>query len=127
MGEMVSGELAQGVRCHDRVVLKQKHILAWLDQLPDLIVNRRYSAPARVDAELPALPGDVALDAETLRELRLLNQVASRQEEVGLAVDKCQQAGPLTVALQHFQGGKDFQQMLLTADWKNDCCCWQRK
>ena len=75
-------------------------------------MNGGDPAPARVDAELPALPGDVALDAVALGELGLLDQVAGRQEEIGLAVDKCQQACPLTVTLQQLQGGEDLQQML---------------
>jgi hypothetical protein len=52
----------------------------------DDTIHRRYPAPARVDAELPAFPGDFALDAEALGELALLDQVAGRQEEIGVAI-----------------------------------------
>jgi hypothetical protein len=78
-------------------------------------------APARVDTELLALSGNVAMHAEALGEFALLDKVSGRQEEVGLAVDECQQACPLAVALEQLKGGKDFQQMLLGADGKNDC------
>jgi hypothetical protein len=52
-------------------------------------------APAGVDTELLALYGNVALHTEALGEFALLDQVAGRQEEVGLAVDECQQVCPL--------------------------------
>ena len=61
---------------------------------------------------------------------RRLPRSLVRQEEhrsVGLAIDQCQQTCPLTVALEHFQGGKDLQQVLLAANRKNDCRCWQQK
>jgi hypothetical protein len=65
-------------------------------------------------------PGDLALDAEALGELALLDQVADRQEEIGVAIVECQQACLVTLSLEQLQGGKDFQQMLLAADRKND-------
>jgi hypothetical protein len=37
----------------------------------------------------------------------LLDQVAGRQEEIGVASDECQQACPVTLALEQLQGGKD--------------------
>lgn len=82
-------------------------------------------ASARVNAELPALRGDVALNAEALGELALLDQVAGPEEEICLAVDKRQQACPLTVALEQAQGGEGFQQMLVAANGKNDGSCRQ--
>jgi len=51
----------------------------------------------------------------------------AREEEISLAIDECQQAGPLTVALEQFQGGKDFQQMLFAAYGNDDCRCRQGK
>jgi hypothetical protein len=57
------------------------------------------------------------------RHLGDLPRSLVRQKEhrsVGLAIDQCQQTCPLTVALEHFQGGNDLQQVLLTANRKND-------
>jgi hypothetical protein len=48
-------------------------------------------------------------------------RLRGRQEEIGVAIVECQQACPVTLALEQLQGGKDFQQMLLAADRKNDC------
>jgi hypothetical protein len=38
----------------------------------------------------------------------LLDQVAGRQEEIGVAIVECQQACLVTLALGQLQGGKDF-------------------
>src|SRR5215204_5741823 len=127
IGEMDCAESAQGVRSKDAVIFQKEDIVRGLNQLTASILNRRNSPPTRVDAELLARAGDVALDTKLFAELGVLNEVACGEIEVGLTVDKCQQAGPLAVALEHFQGGEDFQQMLLTADGENDCRCWQRK
>jgi hypothetical protein len=57
------------------------------------------------------------------RHLGDLPRSLVRQKEhrsVGLAIDQCQQTCQLTVALEHFQGGNDLQQVLLTANRKND-------
>jgi hypothetical protein len=89
------------------VVLDQEHVLAGLDQLPTGIVNSSYPPTPAVDAELSSFPWDVALDTQALCKFGLLDQVAGRQEELGVAVDECQQACPLTVALEQFQGGED--------------------
>ena len=51
----------------------------------------------------------------------------SRSGKLGIAIDKCQQACLLAVALEQFQGCEDSQQMLLAANGKNDCCFSQRK
>jgi len=127
VGQVVTLKPAQRVGRKHAIVLNQEHVIAWLDQLPDLIVDRGDAAPARVDAELLALAGDVAVDAYALGELGLLDQVSGREEEISLAIDECQQAGPLTVALEQFQGGKDFQQMLFAAYGNDDCRCRQGK
>lgn len=49
------------------------------------------------------------------------------QEKLGIAIDKCQQACLLAVALEQFEGCEDSQQMLLAANRKHDCCFSQRK
>jgi hypothetical protein len=55
---------------------------------------------AGVDAEVAPWTGDVALDAETLDEVALLHQVGAVNEEVRFAINKCEQACPLSVILQ---------------------------
>jgi hypothetical protein len=94
---------------------------------PNDTIHRRYPAPARVNAELPACPGDLALDAEALGELALLDQVAGRQEEIGVAIVECQQAVRSRSHSSSSREAKTFQQMLLAADRKNDCDRRQRK
>jgi hypothetical protein len=47
-------------------------------------VDRRDPAPASVDAELPALSRNVALNAEALGELALLDQVSGPQKRSAL-------------------------------------------
>ena len=65
------------------------------------------------------------MNAEALGELAMLDHVAGPEEEIGLAVDKRQQACPLTVALEQLQGGEDFQQVLVAANGKTDGSCRQ--
>jgi hypothetical protein len=113
---VVGQKPAQCIRREHTIVLDQEHVITGLDQLPDFVVEGCYPTPASVDTELPARARYVSLDAEALGELALLDQVAGREEEVSLAIDECQQACPLTVALEQFQGGENFQQMLLAAD-----------
>src|SRR6476661_3145919 len=124
---VVSQEPAQCVRPQDSVVLDQEHVLTGLDQLVDFIVDKCDAASARVDTELLARTGDIALDALPVSEFALLDQILGGEIQLGLAVHIDQQARPLTVPLEQLQTGEDFQQMLLAADGKNDCGCWQRK
>jgi hypothetical protein len=57
MSLVVGQESAQGIGRQHAIVLDQEHVLTGLDQLVDLVVDKRDAAPARIDAELPALVG----------------------------------------------------------------------
>src|SRR6476659_856691 len=72
---VVSQEPAQCVRPQDSAVLDQAHALTGLDQLGEFIVDKCDAASARVDTELLARTGDIALDALPVSEFALLDQI----------------------------------------------------
>ena len=102
----------QGVDDHKQQheIRRDPHIVLdnHLQPVPDAVARRPALRIAAIQRRrvfmLNSLrgPGMFALDAEALSKPTLLDQVSSGQKEVGLAIDECQQACPLTVAFQQF-------------------------
>ena len=106
--QVVGQQSAQRIRRQYAIILDQNTYSQGLINLRISLCTALIRRRRVLMLKLTALSGDVPLDAEALGELGLLDQVAGRQEEISLAIDDCQQACPLTITLQKFQGGEDF-------------------